>query len=230
MFRTVAPCHRRNAKNDYTHDCGVGLPIGGLRIPASCWRPNMLRVPCLKLRAWALEKESSSGRAHGILPPLECETEAPFDGTVLIEWSASGDPVMFAVDVNRQTVLFLKARCELNSDRFSGCLGNFGDSLALENCSQYAGCYNVWSPSLNEIKRFIQVINGLSIGSIVLRKPMIKVKVIKLIRRGFFYFNYQLYSYITCCRARPVFFRLQAVHSNVPLDVIDPSRQMDCQC
>lgn len=43
-FRTDIPCNRRDPNDNEPHYRGIGLPIRGLRVPSTCWRPDMLWV------------------------------------------------------------------------------------------------------------------------------------------------------------------------------------------
>ena len=44
MFGTESPCHGYYTQRYCAEDGGVRLPVLRLRVPSSCWRPDVLRV------------------------------------------------------------------------------------------------------------------------------------------------------------------------------------------
>lgn len=66
----VAPSHCDNAEHDGAHDGGVGLPVGGLRVPASGGGPDVFRVAVGGF--WSAIESGQKGEsviAYATLPP-----------------------------------------------------------------------------------------------------------------------------------------------------------------
>ena len=72
VLRAVTPGHSRDTEDDGQHHCGVRFPVCGLRVPASCGRPDMLGIAFTARLAllssvkegdgWSCERDLSSAR------------------------------------------------------------------------------------------------------------------------------------------------------------------------
>jgi hypothetical protein len=60
-FRTNFPDHCDDADTDNAHDGGVGLPVGGLGVPTTGRRPDVLRVPAASVK---IKARRSIDRSH----------------------------------------------------------------------------------------------------------------------------------------------------------------------
>jgi hypothetical protein len=66
-FRTQLPHHRRNTKNNHPKNRRVCFPVRGLRVPATCWWPDVLGVSSFIRLSW--NEADPEELTYGILPP-----------------------------------------------------------------------------------------------------------------------------------------------------------------
>ena len=90
---TNAPCESGDAENDDADNCGIRLPILGLTIPTSCWRPDMFWIT--RICQCLFEKEKDKMACVRDLPSTRVRDSSTFgsrslDGMVRLWYGIRG--------------------------------------------------------------------------------------------------------------------------------------------